>query len=331
MLLMLKPLQEELIPVAEKFCNQLWQLTENNPDAETNPVLQERLEKAANWFLEKVETNIIKPLGESSYVTDNRAIMKSMDESAEKISEAIHVQSECLKVCKKGFSIYAFTGAKARAALSKPDYFRHRDTRRPMIYAEQKHPELYRILTSWRLDRAKDLKTEPYQILSQKLLQQIIKDLPVTQKQLKAVKGFGKKKWQLHGKELLKTVIDYCIDHGADISEDIRCGDEQGKKKADSKQITYDLFLSGKSVQKIALEREMAVSTIEGHLAFFVRKGMITPDQLMAPEKIALIAGFFLQHENVSIGNAKEELGEKYSYGELKLVRSYLESRQDVD
>jgi hypothetical protein len=323
---MLRVIDEELIAVSGKFCRQLGLILAQNKDFDTNQVLLDRLAKAGTWFLEKLETGMIKPLGDIAFSTDNREIRKNLDGSLRRISETLYPLVECMKVCRNGFSVATFTAVRAKAAISKPDYIHERQGGLTGGKIQSDHPELLNVLDSWRYEKAKESRKEPYQVLPRKTMVQITSDLPVTKGGMNAIPGMGKIKWKLYGAELIKIVLNYCMEKGIDLSDAVPTEEDRTELKTDSKKISYDMFVSGKSVRKIAMERELAESTIEGHLAYFVGKGMLLPDQLVATEKVKNIAAFFQEHADVSYADAKAELGDQYSYGEIKIVRIFMEN-----
>ncbi|HPT32961.1 MAG TPA: helix-turn-helix domain-containing protein, partial [Prolixibacteraceae bacterium] len=98
--------------------------------------------------------------------------------------------------------------------------------------------------------------------------------------------------------------------------------------KGDSRRITLELFRSGKSPSKIAAERQLALTTIEGHLAYYVGQGVIGLENLVSAEKRNTIANYILEHERATTGEIKAALGEQISYGEIILVRTYLNNRE---
>ncbi len=327
----LRLLDGELIPVSGKFCRQLGQILAQNKDFDKNQVLLDRLTKAGTWFLEKLEPGMIKPLGEIAFSTDNREIRKNIDGSLKRISETLYPLLECLKVCRAGFTLASFTAARAKAAIGKPDYIHKKKGNLPGSTLQSDHPELLGILDRWRNEKAKESRKEPYQVLPQKTMIQITIDLPVTRGGMKAIPGLGKKKWRLYGTELMNIVLNYCMEQGIDLSDAGPSEEDRVQLRADTKKISFDMFMSGKSVRKIAMERKLAESTIEGHLAHFVGKGMLMPNELVAPDKVEHIAGYFQEHANASNADAKAELGDQYSYGEIKIVRTYLENSFRTD
>jgi DNA invertase Pin-like site-specific DNA recombinase len=90
------------------------------------------------------------------------------------------------------------------------------------------------------------------------------------------------------------------------------------EKKEDSKSISINLFLAGKSPQEIATEREFALSTIMGHLAFGVKAGTLKLEQLVAEKDILEIQALAGKYD--SLKPYFEYFGGKYDYGTLRMV-----------
>ena len=59
--------------------------------------------------------------------------------------------------------------------------------------------------------------------------------------------------------------------------------------KGESKLITHDMFVAGMKTQEIAKSRNMAESTIEGHLAELVIDGVLDYKLLISDEEILTI------------------------------------------
>jgi hypothetical protein len=324
---LIQVITSEGIPVEEKFRTQIRQLTTKASEPESNQQLQERLMKGSAWFLDMLENKIVLPLSQIEFETDNRAIKKLFQETFRKLSETIHIQRECLKEVQKGFSISRYLEIRAKSALDHPDFV-GKKSGRPAAVSSQKHPALYHIIIDWREKKAVALSMDPYQILSQKTVQLLARELPMTKKDLKNIPGIGKKKLQKFGRELIDLITAYCMENELEIPDNPEDEPDRKPAKTESKKISLDLFLAGKSIQKIAMERQLAVSTIEGHLAYYVELGQLSLEKLVPPEKAEAIAAYFFQHEEVSAGDAKTALGDHFSYGEIRLVKAYLHSQE---
>jgi len=90
-----------------------------------------------------------------------------------------------------------------------------------------------------------------------------------------------------------------------------------------TKDTSLDRFNNGLTIARIAQERGLEQSTIEGHLSFFVEKGELDINKLLSPEKQqAIEKGLVVDHNN-SLSEVKNALGDDYSYGEIKMMLAY--------
>lgn len=85
------------------------------------------------------------------------------------------------------------------------------------------------------------------------------------------------------------------------------------------------LFDAGNSIEGIASARGLAMSTIEGHIAQYVKTGDIDIKKVVSEEKIKVISDAFKELNVTGITPVKEKLGEGYSYGEIRMVFNHLE------
>ena len=83
------------------------------------------------------------------------------------------------------------------------------------------------------------------------------------------------------------------------------------KIKEETKKISYDLFKEGKSISQIAEERKLSITTIEGHLAYYVGTGEIPINKFVSQEIADLIASHFEGTDDLKMGPVKATLGRK--------------------
>ena len=100
------------------------------------------------------------------------------------------------------------------------------------------------------------------------------------------------------------------------------------KKKAkedrsNTKEVSLKFFQEGLSLDEIAEKRNFVRSTIEGHLAYFVKKGIITTERLIPDEKLKNILTVIEAIDSISSSAIKEKLGDEYGYGEIKIVLAH--------
>jgi uncharacterized protein YpbB len=111
----------------------------------------------------------------------------------------------------------------------------------------------------------------------------------------------------------------YCSEHHIETDKLPEIPLEKASK-TETKMLSFELFKSGKTIDEIAQERGFVRTTIEGHLATFVGLGELDIHALMSPEQVQEIELFFREHNTQASGEAKAHFGEKYSYGEIKMV-----------
>ena len=84
------------------------------------------------------------------------------------------------------------------------------------------------------------------------------------------------------------------------------------------------MFNNGLTIAQIAKERGLVKSTIETHLAFFVENGTLDINKLLSPEKQGAIKKELATDHNNSLSEVKNTLGDGYSYGEIRMIISFL-------
>ena len=165
-------------------------------------------------------------------------------------------------------------------------------------------------------------------IFSQKALIEIVNYLPVDSKTLQLINGMGSKKIEQFGADILQMIQHYCDENNIKRGViPLKTSSKKEKKpKIDSKKVSFEMFQSGKTINEIAKERELTINTIESHLAQYIKLGELDIKQFLRPEKLDKITSYFKTAESKSFGEAKSKLGDEVSYGELRMVLSYLES-----
>ncbi|MDP4210761.1 MAG: helix-turn-helix domain-containing protein [Bacteroidota bacterium] len=317
----------DLSDVAAKFQNQIVQLTQEDPDVEENATLQDRITKAAAYFYEKTETGLVFELNRLSIDIDNKAIRKSVSEAVERLSNESTQKLEAFKACLNGFVVKDFLNARAKAAIETPAAKTSAKTTEPRVPSNVTHPKLYMAIRNWRNNKADELNVETYMILPTKSLMELVSNLPSSAAELKKIKGFGVKKVQQFGAEILEIINDYLIDNNMafSIAQEQEESEETTKPpKPDTKLLSFELFNAGKTTEEIARERGLSIITIDAHLGHYVALGQIDIHRLVAPEKVKRITSYFLENPGAKLTPARDALGEDISYSELKFVQKYM-------
>lgn len=101
---------------------------------------------------------------------------------------------------------------------------------------------------------------------------------------------------------------------------------KKGRKRkiGETYTITYALLKAGKSVEEVAKEREMAVSTIYGHVAKGISAGELLLNEIMTTEAIAQLLELVTPLQEKSHKDIYTELGGTVSYPEIKVATAHL-------
>jgi PIF1-like helicase/Helix-turn-helix domain/Helicase len=104
---------------------------------------------------------------------------------------------------------------------------------------------------------------------------------------------------------------------------------EERTEKIPSRDVSFQLYTSGLSIGKIAEQRQMAISTIEGHLADQVAKGLLEATAFVAADKIDAILEVARKKDTVQLGEIRQFLGDEFSYADIRMAvahKRYIES-----
>ena len=168
-----------------------------------------------------------------------------------------------------------------------------------------------------------------YIVLSDATLMELATYLPHNKDEFRKISGFGEVKIEKYGKYFWDVVADYCrerqLTSRIHLKTPKRIRKERPERETDTKQQSFDLFVAGNSMERIAELRGMSQTTIEGHLAFYVQQGRLKIDQFMDTSKIPAIKQAMEQSNAKLLAPIKAILGDNYSYGEVRLAMAHLE------
>lgn len=99
--------------------------------------------------------------------------------------------------------------------------------------------------------------------------------------------------------------------------------------KGQSQQESLSLFRNGINISEIAKMRNLAESTIGGHLAMFVRTGELSIHELVPEEKVEVILPLVKELDSQAVTPVKEKLGDDYSYSEIRAVINHWQWLQE--
>ncbi len=328
-----KSIQERMISVAKSFFIQLNQGESINQLVEDNAALQIRIKKGCTYFLNILNNEIIPAFDLVHFETDNKAVKKSLANAASQIEEQLEVKMASLASCEHGFSVVRFLEARAKASLVKAPISKSAKLDTNIAPANIAYPEVFQKLKSWRAGIAKKQALAHYMILSQKAIAGLAHYLPASFDEMKKIKGIGKRTLEKYGEDILEIILSFREDNKIDIKmpESERKPAKEKLKKRPTREISLELFQSGKSVDEIAEERGLTSNTIESHLAHYVGEGLLDIEQFVDEKKLALIAEYFQKSKSLQLNDAKHALGDEVSYSDLRFVLNYMRHTGQVE
>lgn len=313
---------------SEKFHNQLRKLFALTEKAEDNVELQERIKTAASWFSNEIKS-LIETVLRSPATTDSTMHAKEYNESLKEIYVQLAQQNFLLSGFSGKFNMETFH--RRKKSFIAPSFTVNAYAGASERKVELPHPELFYQLKKHRDIICSKKNLAIYFVASGKTLEEMTLYLPQTLEELQKISGFGKSKVETYGSEFLSIINKYCEENNLSSNIAAKSPKRQRKEpqgsKVDTKAETFRLFKEGKTLDEISKERKLTVQTIEGHLAHYVQLGLIKIDDLVSREKILLIEPE-LKNFAGTIAPIREKLGDKVTWGEIRLVLAWVEYKK---
>lgn len=314
----------KLLKLNTSFMAQLKALSVDIMEPENNPLIQERISKALDYFIKHTLYFIKTPFDLITFSTENKEIDKEINKQLDILEEQLATKLFCLNGLKNSYSSLKYLELRAKAVLQK--------TKTAPVKKERKdtseHPVLFEQLKDLRASFA-DVENVPhYVIFTQKSLYDLCEMLPATHKQLLEVNGMGKVRVEKYGDEILDIIKEY-RENNAIIPKTIVSKKDKTKKekpkKEDTKKVSLQLFKNGLSIIEIAKERNFTTNTIEGHLAHFIPTGDIKITDIMPKEKYEELKAIMQKATFENFTDLKNKIDAKFTYSEIRLVANALE------
>ncbi len=308
-----------LLKIANGFKSQLVSIPYKNMIPQNKLEIQERFQKAIQYYDTQTETNIISPYKEFRFITDNKAVEKDITKQLDTIEELIATKQLYFSKLKNGFDVNTFLEARAKAV-----FFAKEKSKKPRktILDGTINIELFELLRELRNQIAQDKDLIHYQIFTQKALYEMCETLPTNKKELLGVNGFGKTRVEKYGSEIIKVIREYCDENNIETSKDIELLEiaTPKRKKGDTKRLSLELFKNGKSPEQIAFERELNINTVIGHLASFIALGEVKITDLISEKHYKELKEIIPKYKFDNLSDLKHQIDNKFTYGELRLV-----------
>jgi ATP-dependent DNA helicase RecQ len=177
--------------------------------------------------------------------------------------------------------------------------------------------ELKEYLREWRRNTAKDKGVAAFVIMHDSSLEDLCLVEPSTLQELRRVSGFGEKKVELYGEQILQAIRKF--------REGDRAQNDWGAKPSQPAEKTLTLLEQGHTFEEIAKIRGRKLQTVVAMVADLIERGQLEfePEWLLL-ERYDLIAAACRQHGFDRLKPIKEALPADFTYDEIRLVVAHL-------
>lgn len=326
---------ESINEVSNRFKFQLSNLIDTAPNIESDETLQGRLKQAAVYFEVELK-KAIDDLKNCSLNTESKEAATEASELLQLMFDGLFQKHALIRTLTGGFIFSDFV--KNKLKLVYPDFKLniYASSKNTKVSADIKYPALYRELLLKRDEICSDSHKPIYMVASNKTLMELTNYLPDTPDRLLSISGFGEAKVNAFGDEFLHIIKGYMHEH--DLEPNVAALDPKKKKKTkkdsddgeekpkkiNTKEQTFLLYKQGISVEEIAKQRGVTVSTIQNHLVPYITTGEIVIDDLVSKEKQKLILKALekLNYEE-GLNPIKSNLPDNISFSEIRFVMAH--------
>ncbi len=334
--------------VGNKFKHQLSNLIDNALNIEQDEAFNNRLKQASIYFEAELQT-LFALIKNTPLVTESKEAADDLNGSLQPLIDAIYTKKVLTHNCTKGFVFREFIKTKLAITYTDTKVNVYASAKNTRVSADVNHPNLYRELLLLR-DEICNAEQKPiFIVASNKTLTELANYLPTNKEHLLKISGFGENKVKAYGNQFLAIIIEYMLQHN--LTSNIEALIETNKKvkktkaesvdtdskktkesKPDTKQQTYLLYKQGISLAEIAKQRNMALSTIEGHLTPFVASGDIDINTLVEPKKQELIAKALINFkQELGITSIKSSLPQTITYTDIRYMVALHNKKEDTN
>ncbi|MDO9154147.1 MAG: AAA family ATPase [Paludibacter sp.] len=313
--------------VADKFQHQLQNIL--NEETVNEDFLSERLNAATGFFTEKI-ANLLETMRQSPATTDSRENSRTYNDQIKTNFGIMAQKLHLLKGLKHPFTVEGYFMLKNTFLLPDFSIDSYSKTTGTSKSVSSRNPKLYFQLLTLRNQLCEPRDLPIYLVAGSATLIEMADYLPLTENDLLKINGFGPAKVEKYGSQFLKIIRQYCEEYKLTTQmEDKKVTQKERKEKkpkGDSHRQTLELFKTGKTIDQIAVERGLAVSTICSHLYSFVNVGLLDINKFISAEKREM--AIKLMDKNEESGSAHQMLGSILNNIEINFFLAWMRSRK---
>jgi ATP-dependent DNA helicase RecQ len=181
--------------------------------------------------------------------------------------------------------------------------------------------QLREFLREWRRNAALEVGVPAFVVLPDTALEALCQAKPSSLEALRNVSGFGDKKVQRYGRQVLDALQRF--------RNGQRAGGTTQVKPAHPREDTLELLQEGRTFEEIAQIRGRKLSSVVDMVSKMVETGEAEfRSNWMSPERYAQIAQTVERLGQERLKPVKEALPEDFTYGEIRLVATHLRVQQ---
>lgn len=187
-------------------------------------------------------------------------------------------------------------------------------------------------LRALRKKLADEQSVPPYIVFSDASLRQMAQNRPQTADAFSKISGVGSRKLVQYGEAFTQAIREFCRENGleerAPEAAVTTTRAPVNQTEITSTQLaTYQLYQNGLSLSDVALQRDVRLNTINGHMSKLIEAGYeVDIDRLVSTERQSVINSAIAKVGPHSLRNIREITGETYDYQEINLVRAAWEA-----
>lgn len=258
-------------------------------------------------------------------------IMK--DRSSKDVSDFIEfLISQELIAIEQGQFPTLFVSPKGKDILLGKQQVHRRET--VQVKQVSKNDPLFEELREVRKQIAETEKVPPFVIFSDAALTDMCAKLPKSTEEFLQVSGVGELKLKKYGLEFIQAIRSYC-ENNPDYQSELMPVEKIIKKPAkkagvsDSHLETLKLHQLNFSIQEIAEQRDLAVSTVESHLLQCAQQGLdVDLSKHIPVEYMALLENALAEAGRDRLKPIKELLPEEVSYFMIKAYVYFISKKK---
>ncbi len=183
-------------------------------------------------------------------------------------------------------------------------------------------------LRSLRKQLADAQSVAPYVVFADASLKLMAQQQPQTLAEFAKISGVGSHKLAQYGSRFTAEICTYRQEQGLPVHTDEAQTDPSlppsPVKLSTTHFSTLELYQQGLTASEIAQKRNFCLRTVLDHLALLIEmKQPVALDPFVPPERQAEILAVIQAIGADSLRSIREALGERYTYDEIRLVRSW--------